>query len=160
MTTPSVFQEWIFETTMQQQSVLVLACRGPDGIRKFHPTKKIVARYRASVMKAAYLGRAMKSGEGDATTFMTLEGFDEDVAWRGLCNMFFNGIDTLPHHFTLHLAHGAEIIGYKHPDPHFLRRWHEFYRRCCDDFYMTHETEHQMDRRLSDWDRAHWGEAS
>jgi len=51
--TPSVFQEWLFATTMQQQSVLVLACRGPDGVKKFHATKLIVARYRASVMKAA-----------------------------------------------------------------------------------------------------------
>jgi hypothetical protein len=156
--TPSVFQKWLFSTTMQQQSVLVLACRGPDGVKKFHATKLIVARYRASVMKAAYLGRAMTPGEGDATTFMTLEGFDRDPQWHTICKRFFENVDNIPHHYYMHLIHGAEIIGYKHPDELFRRRWGEFYRRCCDDLHLHHETEEQMDRRLNDWGRLHWSE--
>lgn len=151
-----VFQDWLFDLTMQQQSVLVLGCRGPDGIAKFHPTKEIVARYRATVLKAAYLGRPMCVDEGDDTTFMTLLQFSDDDHWNAMCRQFFNHVDSLPHHYYLHLAHGAQIAGYKHPMETFRHRWGEFYLRCCHDMHMMAETEAQMDERLSDWHQRHW----
>lgn len=156
MSQPAVFQDWLFDLTMHQQSVLVLACRGPDGIAKFHPTKLIVARYRATVLKAAYLGRPMRTDEGDDTTFMTLVEFSKPTAWRTLCEAFFNNVDELPHHYYMHLMHGAEITGYKHPNSLFRQRWGGFYDRCCRDLHLTPETEQQMDKRLGDWDRRHW----
>jgi hypothetical protein len=152
-----VFQEWMYPLPMQQQSVLVLACRGPDGIAKFHPCKELVARYRATVLKAAYLGRAMKTDEGDDTTFMTLRHFSDHEAWLHDCLIpFFDTVDSIPHHYYMHLAHGAEIIGYKHHDELFRRRWLNFYHRCCDNLHLYPEDEAQMDSRLSDWHRAHW----
>lgn len=152
----SVFQEWMLDLTMQQQSVLVLACRGPDGIAKAHPTKLLVARYRATVLKAAYLGRAMRVDEGDATTFMTLKGFSSKALWELVTNAFFSNADDLPHHYYMHLMHGAQIAGYKHPVETFRRRWGTFYLQCCEDLHVNPETEAQMDARLSDWDRKHW----
>ena len=151
-----VFQDWLFDLTMQQQSVLVLGCRGPDGIAKFHPTKEIVARYRATVLKAAYLGRPMRIDEGDDTTFMTLLGFSDDDHWHKICCLFFDHVDSLPHHYYLHLAHGAQIAGYKHPMETFRQRWGVFYLQCCHDMHLTAETEAQMDERLSDWHQRHW----
>lgn len=153
---PSVFQDWMLRLTMQQQSVLVLSCRGPDGIAKFHPTKEIVARYRATVLKAAYLGRAMAVDEGDETTFMTLRNFSDDQHWEARCNFFFSTCDALPHHYYMHLMHGAEIAGYKHPGLLFRSRWLGFYHRCCHDLHLNPETEAQMDERLSDWHQAYW----
>lgn len=153
-----VFQEWMFNLPMQQQSVLVLACRGPDGIPKFHPTKQIVTRYRASVLKAAYLGRAMHVDEYDNTTYMTLENFSDDGHWETTMEIFFDSVDALPHHYYLHLAHGAEIIGYKHPDELFRIRWQGFYYRCCHDLHMVPESEEAMEKRLSDWNKEHWDE--
>jgi hypothetical protein len=151
-----VFQDWLFGLTMQQQSVLVLACRGPDGIAKFNPCKQIVARYRATVLKAAYLGRPMRVDEGDDTTFMTLIGFSDSGQWAAIVREFFDHVDSLPHHYYLHLAHGAQIAGYKHPEHIFRQRWREFYFRCCDDMHMHPETEADLDARLSDWGRRHW----
>lgn len=151
-----VFQEWMFCLPMQQQSVLVLACRGPDGVAKFHPCKEIVARYRASVLKAAYLGRAMRIDEGDNTTFMTLINFSDDANWMGLNKVFFDHVDSLPRHYYMHLAHGAEIIGYKHPTELQRNRWRLFYHRCCHDLHLYPEGEAEMDARLADWSRAHW----
>jgi hypothetical protein len=156
MAQPAVFQDWLFDLTMQQQSVLVLACRGPDGVGKFHPCKEIVTRYRATVLKAAYLGRAMRVGEGDDTTFMTLRGFDGAGTWREMCKVFFDHVDELPHHYYMHLMHGAEIAAYKHPNPTFRIRWLDFYTRCCHDLHLVPESEETMDRRLGDWDRKHW----
>lgn len=158
MSAPLVFQDWMLSLTMQQQSVLILALRGPDGIGKFHPMKEVVTRYRASVLKAAYLGRAMRVDEGDATTFMTLLRFSEDAYWEELCKLYFAHVDELPHHYHLHLMHGAEIIGYKHTDELFRWRWQTFYDRCCEDMHVTSETRSEMDLRLSDWHREHWNE--
>lgn len=146
----------MLELTMQQQSVLVLACRGPDGIAKFHPTKEVVAHYRATVLKAAYLGRAMRVDEGDDTTFMTLRNFSSDIHWVTLTANFFSHADELPHHYYMHLMHGAEIIGYKHPELLFRERWLGFYVRCCHDLHLNPETAQQMDLRLNDWDQRHW----
>jgi len=151
-----VFQDWLFALTMQQQSVLVLACRGPDGVAKFHPVKPIVARYRATVLKAAYLGRAMRVDEGDDTTFMTLIDFSNDEHWIAMCQSFFDNVDEAPHHYYMHLLHGAQIIGYKHPMETFRHRWGEFYARCCRDLHLYPESEEQMDKRLGDWNRKHW----
>lgn len=153
-----VFQEWMFPLPMQQQSVLVLACRGPDGIAKFHPCKEVVVRYRATVLKAAYLGRAMRIDEGDDTTFMSLLHFSNDALWQSMLREFFNNVDSIPHHYYLHLAHGAEIIGYKHPVELQRRRWIGFYHRACDDMHLYPEGEAEMDARLSDWQRQHWGD--
>lgn len=153
-----VFQDWMFSLPMQQQSVLVLACRGPDNIPKFHAAKLIVARYRASVLKAAYSGRALRPGEGEATTFMTMEGFDAELVapWRMITQAWFDHIDEIPHHYIMHLMHGAQIIGYKHPELLYQNRWQGFYIRSCHDLHLTPETEDLMDRRLCDWDHEHW----
>ena len=156
---PLVFQDWMLPLTMQQQSVLVLACRGPDAVGKYHPTKALVARYRATVLKAAYLGRPMRIDEGDATTFMTLRLLSRDGHWDAITRDFFDHVDELPHHYYTHLMHGAQIAGYKHSDELFRRRWSDFYLRCCHDLHLHPEMEAQMDQRLGDWDRQHWDAA-
>lgn len=151
-----VFQDWLFGLTMQQQSVLVLACRGPDGIGKFHPTKQLVARYRATVLKAAYLGRPMEIDEGDDTTFMTLIGFSQDEVWGPIVRTFFDHVDEVPHRYYMHLAHGAQIAGYKHSNSLMRQRWNAFYLRCCHDLHLYPESETQMDERLGDWAQRYW----
>lgn len=152
----TVFQEWIFALPMQQQSVLVLALRGPDGIAKHHPCKGLTQRYRAAVLKAAYLGRAMRVDEFDKTTFMSLAHFSSDEHWLAILRDYMEAVDTIPHHAHLHFMHGAQIIGYKHPTMLFRERWLYFYSRACDDLHLNPETEAEMDARLNDWNREHW----
>lgn len=143
---------------IQQQSVLFLAARGPDGIAKSHPCKRVQRAYRATVLKAAKYARCLKYGEkGDS--FMCLAEFANDTIWSAVIEEFFRTADSLPHHFFMHLVHGAEIIGYKHPLPVFRMRWIDFYRVAVKDFHLTAETEKEMDARLSDWDQAFWPKA-
>jgi hypothetical protein len=142
---------------LQQQSVLLLASRGPDGIAKFHPSKVIQRAYRATVFMAGRYGRMLRFGE-KADTFMSLEVFGSDTLWKQAVTDFFDHEDDLPHHFIMHLMHGVEILGYKHPDPMFRERWHGFYLRLVRDLHLTPETEAEMDKRLGDWGRAHWGD--
>lgn len=153
---PTVFQDWMLRLPMQQQSVLVIACRGPDGVGKRHPTKRICEYYRAAVLKAAHFGRPMRVGEM-APTFMNMGGFDDNEVWGCSIDAFFDHCDQLPHHFYMHLMHGAEIVGYCHSDALFRNRWLEFYRRCCHDLHLGPETKEEMDTRLGDWGRRSWG---
>ncbi len=150
-----VFPEWIFSLPMQQQSVLLLGSRGPDGIGKFHPCKDITRAYRATVFKAAYYGRALAWGE-EADTFMALDLIAVDSEWQRIVKAYFDAIDGLPHHYHAHLTHGAEILGYKHPDEAQRRAWYYFYQESVRDAHMNPETEEEMDRRLGDWGQKHW----
>jgi hypothetical protein len=151
----SVQPDWALALPMQQQSVLFLSSRGPDGVTKKHPCKDIQRAFRATVLKAARYGRTLEYGErGDS--FMCLKQFAQDEAWGAAVEAFFDGVDSLPHHFTMHLIHAAEILGYKHPDARFRIRWRNFYERGVEDLHLTPETEDEMDKRLSDWNRKEW----
>lgn len=151
----SVQPEWCLALPIQQQSVLFLAARGPDGIAKQHPCKRLQRAYCGSVLVAARFGRCLEWGE-TADTFMGLDEIASDHFWPAIVKTFFQTADELPHHFYMHLIHGAEIIGYKHPDETFRERWLRFYFDAVTEFHLTAETERQMDARLSDWNQQFW----
>jgi hypothetical protein len=156
MNSKLVFQDWWLNLSMQQQSVLILAIRGPDTMRKYHPCKTIIRMYRATVLKAAYLGRAMELDEGDETMFMHLHNISDTRVWNLYVKSYFDTVDELPMHYHLHLLHGAEIIGYKHPHPFLKARWQSFYLKGCEGMHINPETEAQMDERLNDWNQEFW----
>ena len=147
----SVQPEWATHLKLQQQSVLLLAARGPDGVRKFHPCKGVVRAYRGSVLVAAKRGRCLEWGER-ADSFMSLDRIGSSFAWAEDMRMFFESIDELPHHYLMHLMHGAEILGYKHPDFQFRKAWLPFYFMMSNDMHCKPETEEEMDERLNDWE--------
>lgn len=151
MTNRSVQPEWCLELPLQQQSVLLLGARGPDGIGKMHPCKDVQRAYRACVLVAAKRGRELEWGE-KADSFMSLDLIADHAAWTEVVKRFFQTVDDLPHHFYMHLIHGAEILGYKHPDIRVRGRWLHFYRKCCRDLHLTPETQEDMDQRLNDWE--------
>ena len=153
---PSVQPGWCQELPIQQQSVLFLAGRGPDGVAKRHPCKPVVIAYRATTFVAAKYGRMLKWGER-ADSFMSLDVFADDFKWTDAVDDFFDHYDSLPMHYLMHLAHGAEIVGYKHPDSRFRARWHDFYAKMAESLHLSMETEHMMDLRLGDWGREFWG---
>jgi len=151
-------QEWAHSLTIQQQSVLMLALRGPDGVEKFNPCKHVLRRYRAAVLVAAKYGRVLRYDErGD--NFMSLVNFESDEHWFfEVMQPYFSVVDQIPHHSHLHLMHGCEIVGYKHPNELVRRRFNDFYVQCCNDMHIFPETVEVMDMRLSDWDHEYWDE--
>ena len=151
----SVQPEWCRQLPVQQQSVLFLAGRGPDGVAKFHPCKTIQIAYRACVFVAAKYGRLLEYGE-KADTFMSLEVFADADRWHAAVKEFFRHQDEIPHHYLMHLMHGVQILGYKHPDGRTRDRWRLFYYDMVEDLHLNPETEEQMDERLNDWDRNYW----
>jgi hypothetical protein len=93
-----------------------------------------------------------------ADGFMTMSVFSDWRLWGDAVQEFFDHADELPKHYLVHLMHGAEILGYKHPDTQIRRLWREFYLRAVEDLHLAPETEEQMDKRLGDWGREHWDE--
>ena len=149
----SVFHDWMLELPMQQQTVLVAAIRGPDGVGKFHACKPLVRAYRACIVKQAYTGIAHVLGGPATDTFASLEDVEEATRWRNITIAYINTVDEIPHHYHLHLMHGAQILGYRHPDNLINGRWRNFYFMCCDDMHVNYETKPAMNLRLNDGGR-------
>ena len=88
----SVQPAWCRTLPLQQQSVLLLAARGPDGIAKTHPCKKVQRAYRATVLVAAKFNRLLVWGEiGDS--FMSLGQFANELVWSFIVQEFFQHVD-------------------------------------------------------------------
>ncbi|HEV2403607.1 MAG TPA: hypothetical protein VGS08_05410 [Candidatus Saccharimonadales bacterium] len=140
-----------------QQSTPLLGARGPDGVGKEHPCRDIQRAYRASVLKAGRLGRCYQWDDPDpGDSFASLRLFCDDKAWKKACHTYFHTMDTLPHHYISHLMHGAQILGYKHPDARFRQRWLDFYHQSVLDLHLCPESEADMDVRLGDFGREQW----
>ena len=151
----SVQPEWCRKLSLQQQSVLFLAARGPDGIAKHHPCKPVHVAYRATVFMAGRYGRMLKFGE-KCDSFMSLDVFADAVQWQAAVKDFFAHHDELPHHYVKHLMHGVQILGYKHPLTVFRERWAAFCLDLVCELHLNPESEAEMDKRLGDWDRSEW----
>jgi len=148
----SVQQEWMLDLSLQQQSVLLMACRGPDGMRKSHPAKDLIRAYRACVLNAASTAEPLNVGNmGDS--FMSIERIISPPAWFNTVKDYLYDVDEIPHHYHLHLMHGAQVLGYKHPDDHTRAIWLGFYLQAVEDMHLYPESEKQMDARLNDFGR-------
>ena len=165
-----VTQTWCHAIPFMQQTVLLTAVRGPDGIAKYHPVKFVLRWFRRCTLVSSLDGIVLMTPTQDGGgSFMgrslapgnALNGRppEDPVDWRPdmdlLVGDYLRSLDELPHHFQLHFMHAAEIVGYKHPDPTIRAWWHSTYLRLVHDMHLWEETEEQMDLRLGD-DRAGW----
>lgn len=143
-----VIQPWVCGLTLMQQSVILAAVRGPDGVPKEHPVKAIMRWYRRSVLISAFDGKALNDpyapGGGSFTGPLLNARVEE------LIPQYFKHVDELPHHFQLHLMHAAEIVGYKHPNKDVSSFWLNFYLSVVRDAHLRPETEEKLDYRLGD----------
>lgn len=158
-----VTQAWTHRISMMQQSVLLAAIRGPDGLAKYGGGAKMLLRwYRRCILLSAMDGRALTDpieSNGGSFTGPSLDGSDAEDPWcdrmQEHVNDYLRQVDALPHHFQMHFMHAVEIVGYKHPDPQIRHFWHALYLRLVNDFHLHPETEAQLDDRLGDT-RAGW----
>jgi hypothetical protein len=153
----SLFPDWLSNLTLQQQAVLMAATRGQDGDPKHTGFKVIQSALRASIMKAAHTGRMAEMGEHLAS-FMSLVIFANGEKWvQHIQATLENEGDGCYLHYYMHLAHAAQILGYKHPDPAFRDRWYACYMEMAHKLHLNTESEQQMDERLGDFGRT-WEE--
>ena len=164
--TVDVLQPWVRELSMMQQTVLLTATRGPDGIYKDHMVKVLLRWFRRCVLYSAMDHRVLddpyKLGGGSFTGPYRLNTkpkmgviLNIDKQFNLQREEYLRHVDELPHHFQLHFMHAAEILGYKHPDDKTRRWWRVFYSMIVNDAHLFPESEEQMDKRLGD-NEADW----
>ncbi len=94
--------EWVSDLPFKMQAVLLSALRGCDGVRKEDPSKALVRKYRALILKPA-AGSTPRSFMHDNVTQSDVE-------------LFLSDIDHYPLHWYIHFMHAAEIVGWYKPD--------------------------------------------
>lgn len=151
----SVLQDWVAGLPMMQQTVLLTAVRGPDGLPKYHPTKLVLRWYRRCILLSALDGKVLcapwdQNGGSFTGPSCELTGEPWPVQMDRRITDYLRALDEVPHHFQLHLLHAIEILGYKHPEQHIRDWWWRVYERLVHDMHLWPETEEQMDARLGD----------
>lgn len=155
----SVLQEWVGDLSMMQQTVLLTAIRGPDGLPKYGPVKMLTRWFRRCILYSAMDGKIFtdpqERGGGSFTgPSVTYVAGDDSGLWEPLMDEVVDGFmqleDTIPHHFYLHLVHAVEILGYKHPDKRIRFWWNGLYLRLVHAFHLHPEAESELDARLGD----------
>lgn len=132
----SVVQDWLFENcSYKQQTVVLCALRGCDGLIKGNPTKVFSRTLRNYVLKNA----------DNSTTFMYNDKITEKQKKE-----FIDYLDSLPIHYITHLAHAIEIVSFHHPNYDVRKMWKDIYLLICNNFHMNPETKEQNIIRLSD----------
>lgn len=159
-------QPWVMSLSIMQQSVIMGAVRGPDGVGKYHPSKFLIRWYRRCILMSAFDGKALTTpyafGGGSFTGPSyepTVFEHDWEPRMDAVVSQYLQSLDELPHHYQMHFLHAVEIVGYKHPDPGIRRWWCRVYYDLVNDLHLSVETEAEMDERLSDDERA-WAERS
>lgn len=160
-----VLQDWVADLTFMQQTVLLTAIRGPDGVAKYSPPKMLLRWYRRCVLLSSMEAEGQRvlrtpyAYGGGSFTGPSYEPTGLVHDWRPLMSdrvsEYLRELDAIPHHFQLHLLHAVEILGYKHPDDDVRTWWRETYLRLVHDMHLWPETEDQLDLRLGD-DRGQW----
>lgn len=158
-----VTQSWCHAIPFMQQTVLLTAVRGPDGIAKYHPIKFLMRWFRRCTLVSSLDGIVLTTPTQDGGGSFMGPSFDAAPEYDGhwnhqldvLVGEYLRSLDELPHHFQLHFMHAAEIVGYKHPDEIIRAWWHATYLRLVHDMHLWEETEEQMDARLGD-NRSGW----
>lgn len=167
-TTP-VLQEWVCRISLMQQSVLISAVRGPDGMRKRHPLKMLLRWYRRCILLSAFDRCALTTPDwagGGSFTGPSIPRHNPnpgnmhvytpkpDPGWpvrmAQVVDDFMDARDEMPSHAYLHFMHAFEIVGYKHPDEETRTFWNGVYVRMVHALHAWPETEEQMDDRLGD----------
>lgn len=149
-----VIQQWVHKLPMMQQTVLLTAIRGPDGLPKYGCIKMLLRWYRRCVLLSALDGKVLGDPCSDNGGSFTGPSVSECEIWEeplcGLLDEYLRSLDAVPHHFQLHFMHAVEILGYKHPDERIRTFWNFVYQRLVKDMHLNPESEKQLDERLGD----------
>ena len=155
----SVMQEWVQELPMMQQTVLLTAIRGPDGLPKYGSVKMLLRWYRRCVLLSAMDGKVLTDPYDDNGGSFTGPSVSDAEHWESsmdrIAGDYLQTLDSIPHHFHMHLIHAVEILGYKHPAHRISCWWETLYYRFVNDLHLHPETKMQMDLRLGD-SRSEW----
>ena len=148
---------------MMQQTVLLTAIRGPDGLPKYGCVKMLLRWYRRCVLLSAMDGKVLENPHDNNGGSFTGPSFAAgeilNPGWEAnmdeIVSEYLRTLDAIPHHFQMHFMHAVEILGYKHPDERVRGWWNRVYHRLVNDMHCHAESKADMDDRLGD-NRSGW----
>jgi len=147
------------ELPFMQQSVLIAAMRGADGVNKMHPSKYLGRWLRRCIVISAFDRKALDDpyypGGGSYTgPSVTGDELGASTDWEKPMNKkvkaYMDSMDEIPLHYHLHLLHAVEILGYKHSNERVRAWWLQTYKALAHDMHLAVETEEQLNARLND----------
>jgi len=147
---PNVLQDWLSEISTRQQGVLIIALRGPDGVRKEDAAKPLVRVMRAMVMNAGRTGKPVGGEVWKDDPFMSLYWISDDDHWHEATKAFFEQWDSYNVHYLQHLMHAYAVAGIHYPEDQIRRRAWKFYERCCNKLHVFPEPPGNIVHRLRD----------
>src|SRR5690606_18185763 len=115
--------------------VLLTAIRGPDGLAKYHPVKKVLRWFRRCILLSAMDKKIINhpGTEGGGSFTGTSINIGEVDDWEEYMDQridqYMIELDEVPMHFHMHLMHAVQIVGYHHPDERIRKWWHGVYIR-------------------------------
>lgn len=156
-----VIQEWVQQLSFMQQSVLLTAIRGPDGLPKEHISKKFIKWIRRCVLYSAFDSKLHNkpiildtpynpSGGGFTGPSLPETCIDWEVPMFDVLKKYLQETDSMPHHFQMHVMHASEIIGYCHPNETIRKWWNSAYITIVKTMHLTPESYETMMKRLGD----------
>jgi hypothetical protein len=155
----NVLQDWTQYISTRQQGVLVIALRGPDGVRKEDPAKPLVRTLRGMVMNAGRTGGPVGDEVWKDDPFMTMQWVKDPDKWAQVTKAFFDQWDAYNVHFLQHLMHAYAVCGIHYPETSVREMAWGFYYRCCKKLHLPTETQDQVVHRLRDGIREEDGKA-
>lgn len=129
-----VLQDWLEPLTYKQQTVLLCALRGCDGVMKNDPSKAVVRQLRNDILKNADGREAFMANKQD---------------WKSIQKLATN-MDRYPMHYMMHVIQAMEILGYYHPDPEIAEYWNNAYTLYVQRLHLQPETKEDNRFRLRD----------
>ena len=173
-----VLQNWVTNLPLMQQAVLLNCLRGPDGFPKEHPVKPVIRWYRRCILISAFRGIAINNPidpDGGSYTGPSLGYHQLQVASRftkklkiiggssedwyepmlHVFDLFYERRDEYNLHFYQHFMHGAQIIGYEHPEVAISAWWNFVYKKMVNGLHLNPESSEELNKRLGD-NRKDW----
>ena len=133
----SVLWKWVEELPWKQQTVLLTAIRGCDGVENDDPSKEMVKSLRGLILKDA-------DPDSGSDRFMNRAREENTVA------RFMEDLDKYPLHWLTHFIQAVEIVGYKYPEEHIRQEWNELYAKIVEEgLHLRMEHPKSLDERLS-----------
>ena len=143
-----VIQDWLKELTFKQQTVLLSAIRGCDGVLKEDLSKKFVRNFRYVILKDAANNRT--SDIKPRPDCYEPPSFMQDVITDHDYKTFMKSLDHYPMHWLLHFTHAVQIIGLYHPDGTTRSYWDNVYFDIVNALHFKPEYRSDHEERLKD----------
>lgn len=133
----SVVRPWVAYCTFKEQTVLLTALRGCDGLPREDPSKLLTRELRSVIL--------MNADQDDPKFMANPPGTVELARAR-----FIADLDHYPTHWLMHFTHACEVIGYQHPDEALRVYWFDLYKEIVHGLHLNVERPAQLAKRLMD----------